>query len=157
MAPTKALYPLPLARLPIPTHPPPAPPKKKKTARTAPAPRAGTNYLNPKEHCKVHVALHGVKLWEGGAKAANADFRIWIVPCNSSVRELVERLCEGVGGEKMKKIAVTECVEAGTGKWLKGTTIEYKSDKAMDKLKSLGWSSKRGESLPPVWVCLHKV
>jgi hypothetical protein len=39
-----------------------------------------------------------------------------------------------------------------------GTTIEYDNkDRAKASLSSMGWTAKRGESLPPVWVVVHKV
>jgi len=38
-----------------------------------------------------------------------------------------------------------------------GTTIEYGSDKANGTLASMAWNGKRGKSLPPVWLTVHKV
>lgn len=38
-----------------------------------------------------------------------------------------------------------------------GTTIEYDGDKAGRSLASMGWTGKRGDALPPVWVVVHKV
>lgn len=38
-----------------------------------------------------------------------------------------------------------------------GTTIEYDGDKAGGSLASMGWTGKRGDALPPVWVVVHKV
>ena len=40
---------------------------------------------------------------------------------------------------------------------LQGTTIEYTSPKANGTLKSMGWSKKCGDTLPPVWLVVHKV
>lgn len=37
-----------------------------------------------------------------------------------------------------------------------GTTIEYDGDRAGSSLSSMGWTGKRGDSLPPVWVVVHK-
>jgi hypothetical protein len=37
-----------------------------------------------------------------------------------------------------------------------GTTIEYGGDRAGASLSSMGWTGKRGDSLPPVWVVVHK-
>ena len=39
---------------------------------------------------------------------------------------------------------------------IQGTTIEYDSDKAKGTLKSMGWSAKRGDSLPAVWLVVHQ-
>lgn len=39
---------------------------------------------------------------------------------------------------------------------IQGTTIEYTSDKANGTLASMGWTAKRGDSTPPVWVTVHK-
>lgn len=38
-----------------------------------------------------------------------------------------------------------------------GTTIEYDGDRAGASLSRMGWTGKRGDSLPPVWVVVHKV
>lgn len=38
-----------------------------------------------------------------------------------------------------------------------GTAIEYDGDKAGGSLASMGWTGKRGDALPPVWVVVHKV
>jgi hypothetical protein len=40
---------------------------------------------------------------------------------------------------------------------LQGTTIEYAGERAGCSLASMGWTSKRGWPLPPVWVVVHKV
>ena len=38
-----------------------------------------------------------------------------------------------------------------------GTTIEYAGERAGCSLASMGWTGKRGDVLPPVWVVVHKV
>lgn len=41
--------------------------------------------------------------------------------------------------------------------YLQGVSIEYGSDKVGNVLPQLGWSTKRGQELPPVWLVVHKV
>lgn len=38
-----------------------------------------------------------------------------------------------------------------------GTTIEYAGARAGCSLASMGWTAKRGDVLPPVWVVVHKI
>ena len=52
---------------------------------------------------------------------------------------------------------MTEVHEQGVGKWAKGTTVGYGEERAKSSLASMGWTSKRGEGLPPVWLVVHKM
>jgi hypothetical protein len=91
------------------------------------------------------------------------------------------------GKAEPKGWAITEVVEKGDGAWAKvcdasvastsnaanthskmrihtntssptkGTTIEHGGERAGCSLSSMGWTGKRGEGLPPVWVVVHKV
>jgi hypothetical protein len=38
-----------------------------------------------------------------------------------------------------------------------GTTIEHGGERAGASLSSMGWTGKRGDGLPPVWVVVHRV
>lgn len=38
-----------------------------------------------------------------------------------------------------------------------GTTIKYDDGKSDGNLKSMGWTVKRGDVLPPVWLVVHTV
>jgi hypothetical protein len=49
------------------------------------------------------------------------------------------------------------CVRANTSSPTQGTTIEHGGERAGASLSSMGWTGKRGEGLPPVWVVVHKV
>lgn len=86
-----------------------------------------------------------------------------------------------LGGKcEPKGWAITEVVEKGDGAWAKvrcvfpslsllhvwwsmltiasqGSTIEHGGDKGNGSLANMGWTGKRGESLPPVWVVVHKI
>lgn len=42
-------------------------------------------------------------------------------------------------------------MEGGGGKWTKGTSIEYKEEKAKDAMEKFGWGKER-----TTWVVMHK-
>lgn len=92
---------------------------------------------------------------------------------NFTVRMVIEHTLRK-SGEECEDWACTEVQEVGDGEWKKvstnsdsedsdiddffqGTTIDYDSDKANGTLNSMGWSPKRGDKAPPVWLVVHKV
>ncbi|KAF2151166.1 hypothetical protein K461DRAFT_258171 [Myriangium duriaei CBS 260.36] len=134
------------------------PPKKKKKKCKSVAPPglvAGAAYVFPRKHTYVHI-IRNVKVWEPGT-GSKWGFKIHRVPTSLSVGEFLEAMCGG-DGDAAKGACATEVVELGDGAWSKGLSVEYGSDKAGATMASLGWNEKRGgdNSLPPVWLVLHK-
>jgi hypothetical protein len=48
-------------------------------------------------------------------------------------------------------------VRANTSSPTQGSTIEHGGERAGASLSSMGWTGKRGDGLPPVWVVVHRV
>lgn len=123
-----------------------------------PALRAGMNYMYPPEHTRLHIFNKTSKVWEDKYKGQLMDFKIFTPPTIMTPAMVIENVIKKRGDEA-NGWAVTETFEAGDGGWVKGTTIEYGSDRAKGNLASMGWNGQRGESggLPPVWCVVHKV
>lgn len=149
-----------LIAAPPPGPAPPAAPTPPTPTRAADIPgttvkggrRAGTNYLFPTKHTTLHVIQWDGPgaFWERKDGAGEWKFSIQTVPCNMSVKDVIESL----GGKD--DMALTEVVELGGDKWSKGSTIKFKDGKADKGITAWGWGEKRGVELPPVWVVLHK-
>jgi len=105
---------------------------------------------------------------------ARSRFKMFKVSTSFTPRRIIERVLQKSGDECNEWI-LTEVIEKGDGKWskvsigfsldslssfadqqLQGMSIEYTGGKANNALKTLGWSEKRGDSLPPVWLVVHK-
>lgn len=108
----------------------------------------------------------------------HSNFKIFNVATNFTPDMVIENVLGGKA--EPKGWAITEVVEKGDGAWAKvrsstaarlplinenltnklstqqGTTIEYGGDRAGSSLSSMGWTGRRGDSLPPVWVVVHK-
>lgn len=149
-----------LVAVPPPNPAPPAAPAPPTPAPAADIPgttvkggrRAGTNYLFPTKHTTLHVIQWDGPgtFWERKDGAGEWKFSVQTVPCNMSVKGVIESL----GGKD--DMALTEVVELGGDEWSKGSTIKFKDGKAGKEVTAWGWSEKRGAELPPVWVVLHK-
>ena len=116
--------------------------------------RAGMNYMFPAEHTKLHIFNKSSKVWEVKHAGKSLNFKIFNVATTFTPAMVIENVLSGKAAPK--GWAITEVVERGDGAWAKGTTIDYGGDRAGAALSSLGWTAKRGESLPPVWVVVHK-
>ncbi|KAK3709995.1 hypothetical protein LTR37_010614 [Vermiconidia calcicola] len=145
-----------------PPPPPPAPPKEEKKdgeqkdKRCAPPKLPeGANYLFDKDNTMLHVFSKAAPIWTEKYHTEKLKFKMFQVSVNFTIKMLIENVLKK-GGDDCKGWAATEAVERGGGIWDKGSTIEYDSDKAKGSLKSMGWSVKRGDVLPPVWVVVHK-
>ncbi|KAM0718047.1 hypothetical protein Q7P37_006379 [Cladosporium fusiforme] len=138
---------------------PPPPASEHHSAKNANAPpklRDGMNYMFPAEHTKLHIFNKSSRVWEDKYKGKTMDFKIFTVSTNFTPGMVIENVISKKGDDA-KGWAVTEVVERGDGMWSKGTTIEYGSDKAGGSLSTMGWTGKRGDALPPVWVVVHKI
>ncbi|KJX92739.1 hypothetical protein TI39_contig5829g00010 [Zymoseptoria brevis] len=126
-------------------------------SQAPPALAPGVNYMFPPAHTMLHVFNKGAPIWEDKYKGQGLAFKIFKVSTQYTVKEVVERVMAASDDkDKCKDWACTEVVECGDGRWIKGTTIPYKDDKAKGNLASMGWSEKRGQGLPPVWLVVHK-
>jgi hypothetical protein len=154
----------------------------KKSAATAnhvngnnpPPMRSGTNYMFPREHTKLHIFHKAARVWEDKYKGKKFEFKIFTVSTGFSPAMVIENTLGKKGGG-CKGWAVTEVFEKGDGNWAKvrftvthitrenihtdmaqGTTIEYTCERAKNSLASMGWTTRRGEALPPVWLVVSK-
>lgn len=125
----------------------------------APTIRPGVNYMYPSRssHTMLHIFNRTTLLWSAPADPATTHaFKIFRVSVLFTVKNVIERVRKDSSGEKCVGWAATEVVEAGNGKWRKGTTVEYEGEKAKGSLKSVGWDEKRGAARPPVWIVVHR-
>ncbi|KAI9801716.1 MAG: hypothetical protein M1833_002398 [Piccolia ochrophora] len=114
---------------------------------------SGLCYLFPMKHTILHVIVGSTPPYE--AQNTGFAFGVHVAPCFLTVKELIIQLGKALnlGGI----IGVTECLEAGHGRWAKGISIAKDEDGAEQTLESLGWDNKRGVGgLPPVWVAVNK-
>lgn len=133
--------------MPIPVSQPPLRGPSPNPSTEKPTVHAGAKYLYPRRHVYIKIPSRGKKLWQhpGGEFA----FKTYKVGTTATIKQLIEMLG---GGESH---AVTECYEAGSGKWNKGRTLTCKDSTPLDTLESLGWTEKRDET-KPVWLCFHE-
>ncbi|KAI7340635.1 hypothetical protein KC315_g571 [Hortaea werneckii] len=143
--------------------------KKKKVINTYLPPQIpkGTNFWFAAEFTRLHIFNKGVRIWEEKWRGDRKAFKAFTVDIHWPVRSIIERTrnhnnAETTTTEQQAAAvcsgwAVTEVIEAGDNTFLKGTTVAYGSDKAKVSLASMGWNGKRGKSLPPVWLTVHKV
>ncbi|EKG22560.1 hypothetical protein MPH_00133 [Macrophomina phaseolina MS6] len=114
---------------------------------------------NPKQ-TRLHVfQSNDLTPWADAKKRAvvvrkTPPFNIWEADVGWTVKQLLEYL--GKGDDKW---AITEVVEAGNGRWYRGSTIKHKDERAAETLATQGWTDKRGKPFgqTPVWVIVHKV
>ncbi|KAI7548900.1 hypothetical protein KC331_g4130 [Hortaea werneckii] len=144
--------------------------KKKKVINTYLPPQIpkGTNFWFAAEFTRLHIFNKGVRIWEEKWRGDRKAFKAFTVDIHWPVRSIIERTrnhntadetttTEQQAAAVCSGWAVTEVIEAGDNTFLKGTTVAYGSDKAKVSLASMGWNGKRGTSLPPVWLTVHKV
>ena len=105
----------------------------------------GAEYLYPADNVYIKVPSGGEKLWKL-APGKRFDFKVFKVATSTTVKELLGLLG---GGDKH---ALTECFEAGDGRWYKGRTIVHKDGGV--KMQEVGWKPRRDET-DPIWLCLH--
>ncbi|KAK5168614.1 uncharacterized protein LTR77_005923 [Saxophila tyrrhenica] len=135
--------------------------KEKKKQERAPVARLPklekhTNYLFDKEHTMVHVFNKAAPVWMEKYRKERLKFRMFKVSVNFTVKMIIENVLR-TAGDSCNAWAVSEAYERGGGGWDKGSTVLYDSEKAKGTLKTMGWSWKRGQVLPPVWLVVHKV
>ncbi|TKA77534.1 hypothetical protein B0A55_02262 [Friedmanniomyces simplex] len=113
----------------------------------------------PLETLTLHIFNPAAKIWLPRYKHRALAFKIFHANTQKTVRQMIEYV-KGAkaseGPEKCAGWAATECIEVGDGTFLKGTTIEYTSDKAKSTFEECGWNGRRGRDLPPVWIAVHK-
>ncbi|KAF2088531.1 hypothetical protein K490DRAFT_55940 [Saccharata proteae CBS 121410] len=110
----------------------------------------GHTFLYNSHYTSLHIiTTPDAKPWD--TPGADFSFSIFKADCDWSVAKLLDRL-----GKKADECVVTECVELGQGKWVKGTSVEGKGDKGKTALRAAGWDEKRGVDRPPVWLVVHK-
>ncbi|OJD30007.1 uncharacterized protein BKCO1_6800044 [Diplodia corticola] len=124
--------------------------------------RAGVGMIyNPKQ-TRLHIFRKtDIGPWKDGARRGvvvpaqkMGGFNIWDADVGWTVKQLLEYLGKGEDAW-----AVSEVTEGGNGRWYKGSTIQYKDERAGETLSKQGWTEKRGRGFgrPPVWLVLHKV
>lgn len=109
-------------------------------------------------HAQSHTLLNifhssTIKPWESSkplCKPPTTKFHAFKVDDGITLQELLKRLGAKEDG------TLTECIDRGGGKWIKGSVIEGKTDNAKKTLSEVGWDSKRGADIPPVWLVLQK-
>ncbi|KAI7227006.1 hypothetical protein KC330_g8591 [Hortaea werneckii] len=143
--------------------------KKKKVINTYLPPKipTGTNFWFAAEFTQLHIFNKGVRIWEEKWRGDRKAFKAFTVDIHWPVRSIIERTrnyntavdndeTATAAAAACRGWAVTEVIEAGDNTFLKGTTVAYGSEKAKVSLASMGWNGKRGKSLPPVWLTVHK-
>ncbi|KAI7488234.1 hypothetical protein KC351_g2142 [Hortaea werneckii] len=141
--------------------------KKKKVINTYLPPKipVGTNFWFAAEFTQLHIFNKGVKIWEDRWRGDRKAFKAFTVDIHWPVRTIIERTRNQTNAETTAEQqaaacsgwAVTEVIEVGDNTFFKGTTVAYGSDKAKVSLASMGWNGRRGKSLPPVWLTVHKI
>ncbi|KAI9685765.1 MAG: hypothetical protein M1822_004325 [Bathelium mastoideum] len=129
--------------------PKPAPPKLPKPASFKPPKfegSPGVNFIPPKNITTLFIFAE-----IGPPKNGSLKFQPWQIDSSKTVRDILDHL--GKGDEKWN---VVEYFEAGDGKWDKGITVGYKSDRAKKEISKFGWTPKRGGALPPVWLATEQ-
>jgi hypothetical protein len=115
--------------------------------------RAGTSFLFPPTVTTLHV-IRDRKLWEDEQERSSwsrmPEFSIYQIATTATARGLIERL--GGGPDWV----LTEVFDRGGGKWSKGSSFAHQDAKANEAIATFGWTARRGETLEPVWVVLHK-
>jgi len=112
----------------------------------------------PPEHTKLHIFNKTSRVWEARYAGRQHNFKIFTVSTTFTPRMVIENVI-GQRGDEANGWAITEVMETGDGHWVRGSTIEYGSDRAGGNLASMGWTVSRGaeNGLPPVWCVVHKV
>ncbi|GAB1735343.1 hypothetical protein NU219Hw_g2981t1 [Hortaea werneckii] len=141
--------------------------EKKKVSNTYLPPQIppGTNFWFAAELTQLNIFNKGVRIWEERWRRDRKAFKAFTVDVHWPVRTIIERTRNHSTTDETTTTAaavcsgwaVTEVIEVGDNTFLKGTTVAYGSDKATVSLASMGWNGKRGKSLPPVWLTVHKV
>ncbi|KAI7109544.1 hypothetical protein KC340_g554 [Hortaea werneckii] len=141
--------------------------EKKKVINTYLPPKipVGTNFWFAAEFTQLHIFNKGVKIWEDRWRGDRKAFKAFTVDIHWPVRTIIERTRNQTNAETTAEQqaaacsgwAVTEVIEVGDNTFFKGTTVAYGSDKAKVSLASMGWNGRRGKSLPPVWLTVHKI
>ncbi|KAK3113318.1 hypothetical protein LTR53_009493 [Teratosphaeriaceae sp. CCFEE 6253] len=120
----------------------------------------GASYMFPSAHLTLHIFKRGSKLWLPKYRGQRLEFKIFVADTQKTVRQMMEHVIGANAGEgeaKCKGWAATEMIEQGGGAFINGTTIEYATDRAKSSFEACGWTSRRGEDLPPVWIAIHKI
>lgn len=79
-------------------------------------------------------------------------FSIQMIGTSTPVKDYLTKVCDKKCGW-----AVTEVIELGDGRWLRGQTIAWENfDLSTFPMEAYGWDKTRGEENRPVWMVLHK-
>ncbi|KAF2720082.1 hypothetical protein K431DRAFT_249878 [Polychaeton citri CBS 116435] len=120
-----------------------------------PSIRSGANYLFHRDHTELHIFTKAAEIWSEKYQGQQLEYKEFKVATNFTVKNVIERIVARDADKA--EWAASEVIEMGGGEWRQGTTFEYSSDKAKGQLADVGWDSKRGRCLPPVWLCIHKI
>ncbi|KAF2807688.1 uncharacterized protein BDZ99DRAFT_62698 [Mytilinidion resinicola] len=114
----------------------------------------GYNILFSKEYCSIHVFVMDNPPWADDANTNQAEVQKFHADCNWNVKQLMEALRPG---QDCSAWAITEVVEKGDGKWARGSTFVYTSERAGFPLTVVGWTKNRRDGdKGAVWVWMHK-
>ncbi|KAK6430791.1 hypothetical protein LTR95_013049 [Oleoguttula sp. CCFEE 5521] len=116
---------------------------------------AGGKYMFPPQHTKLHIFNKAAKVWHPKYATQKLKFKIFTASTLLTPAMVIENTT-GKSGDDAKEWMMTEVFEQGNGRWAKGTTIPYTSPRAQGTLASMGWTARRGNGLPPVWLTVHK-
>ncbi|OCK83726.1 hypothetical protein K432DRAFT_379272 [Lepidopterella palustris CBS 459.81] len=136
-----------------PTPPPPASPGQYDPLQLPGGLHSGVNLLYGPEYTVIKRITGNKPPWEQ-ASNFNFEFNDLKADCNWNIRQLINALRPN---EDNAGWAVTQVLEMGHGKFIKGSTIPFDGDKGSQNLKDVGWTGRCGSVLPPVWVWVHKV
>lgn len=116
----------------------------------------GMNYLFHDEHCKVFVITSPRPPWQAVAATPNLPYQSFWVPCNTTVKSLMQQL--GANNADAAKNTISECTPSGNGKWYKGITIKGDDKDTMKKtIAEMGWRNNRnGLDEDVVWLYITK-
>ncbi|KAF2495054.1 hypothetical protein BU16DRAFT_526950 [Lophium mytilinum] len=114
----------------------------------------GYNILFSKEYCCVNMFIMDTPPWDEDAKTDRAETQKYHVDCNWNMKQVMDRLRSG---QDCAAWAITEVVEKGDGKWARGSTFVYTSERAALPLTLVGWTKNRRDGdKGAIWVWMHK-
>ena len=138
-------------------EPPPVAPAPKEAPKAIETPKPASfkpptfnnscvNFIPPKNISTLFIFAEA-----GPPKKGALKFQPWQIDSAKTVRDILEHLEKGDG-----KWSLVEYYEVGDGNWTKGITVSYKDERAKKAIPRFGWTSKRGGTLPPVWLATEK-
>ncbi|MCJ1449277.1 MAG: hypothetical protein MMC23_009797 [Stictis urceolatum] len=108
---------------------------------------------NMKTLCKpalavIHLLDKGFKPWE--KQGMVFQWEPHKVPTNVKIQELIEVIRPK--GDCCRAEGIVEIIEAGNGKWVKGTQFRLGERRSGQTLGEVGWGAGRGTERKPVWI-----